>query len=496
MPVPEATEVEVKSLEEVDALVKHAAAFKVTAPNRVNQQSSRSHCVLVVNILRRAGAGLRASRLVLADLAGSEKVSRTEARGLRLEEARNINRSLLALGKVVHALCARLPHVPYRDSKLTRILKQSLGGNSRTLLVVHISPCADAAAESLSTLLFASRARLVTNCPQVNSVEPGPGATPRLLRQLVLMRKLIRGLARDPGFVLSPEQEQLYANDALSDSGFADLILGEDAFEDVGAASAFSAGSGSSGDSEDVENSENQESSIGVEFGELTGRAPLRATDFCDSADPVSILRLQSVQLLDECFGAAELARVRDEQENALEVCTKCQFFAGVHWLLEHFKFSQAEVAGSISTLVATTFATPEGEQGVFLSTLATLCKRLPSSERNGAPVQLLLQQNQSEFSVRVLQALLDQNFSLAEDEWAAVMDCVYFGATEALRVVVNHIVEMKTSGNKISASTLVKLGVIRAFHLAIKLFDRLAMLVFLEHQVLVMPLLKTESQG
>ena len=95
-----------------------------------------------------------------------------------------------------------------------------------------------------------------------------------------------------------------------------------------------------------------------------------------------------------------------------------------------------------------------------------------------------------------MLQVLLDQNFALVEDEWAAVMDCVYFGATEALRVVVNHIVETKISGNKISSSTLAKLGVIRAFHLAIKLFDRLAMLVFLEHQVLVRPLLETESQG
>ena len=332
VPVPEATEVEVKSLDEVDALVKHAAAFKVTAPNRVNQQSSRSHCVLVVNILKRAGAGLRASRLVLADLAGSEKVSRTEARGLRLEEARNINRSLLALGKVVHALCARLPHVPYRDSKLTRILKQSLGGNSRTLLIVHISPCADAAAESLSTLLFASRARLVTNCPQVNSVEPGPGASSRLLKQIVLMRKLIRRLARDPGFVLSPEQEQLYASDALSDSGFAELVVGEGVGEGAGdvfsvrsADSADSVNSGDSGDSAGLSGSSDSESvgnsgrakstnvSAGAACEGPEGPGALRAADFCDSDDPCSVLRLQSVPLLEGCFGPAELARVREE---------------------------------------------------------------------------------------------------------------------------------------------------------------------------------------
>ena len=97
---------------------------------------------------------------------------------------------------------------------------------------------------------------------------------------------------------------------------------------------------------------------------------------------------------------------------------------------------------------------------------------------------------------MQILQALLDQNFALAEDEWAAVMDCVYFGATEALRVIVDYIVEKKVSGQKVSSSVLAKFGVIRAFHLSIKLFDRLAMLVFLEHRALVRPLLETPFQG
>ena len=110
--------------------------------------------------------------------------------------------------------------------------------------------------------------------------------------------------------------------------------------------------------------------------------------------------------------------------------------------------------------------------------------------------MQQLLQQSQSEFSVQVLQLLLDQNFALAEDEWAAVMDCVYSGATEALRAIVDYIVKKKVSGQKVSSSALAKLGVIRAFHLSIKLFDRLATLVFLEHRVLMKPLLETPFQG
>ena len=99
-----------------------------------------------------------------------------------------------------------------------------------------------------------------------------------------------------------------------------------------------------------------------------------------------------------------------------------------------------------------------------------------------------------------MLQTLLDQNFSLVEDEWAAVMDCVYFRATEALRLIVNHIVDttLAKAPNKktISPVALTKLGIIRAFHLSIKLFDRLAMLTFLEHSALVKSLLYTEFQG
>ena len=100
---------------------------------------------MIFNVYTHEGRNVRLSKLFLADLAGSEKVSRTEAQGLRLHEAKNINKSLLALGKVVSALIRGEKHIPYRDSKLTRILKCSVGGNSKTLLIVHISPCEDSA---------------------------------------------------------------------------------------------------------------------------------------------------------------------------------------------------------------------------------------------------------------------------------------------------------------------------------------------------------------
>ena len=97
--------------------------------------------------------------LFLVDLAGSEKVSKTGAKGLRLEEAKNINSSLTSLGMVINALSEKAPHVPYRDSKLTMLLMDALGGNSKTTLVICCNPEYDHSPETLSTLRFGERAK-------------------------------------------------------------------------------------------------------------------------------------------------------------------------------------------------------------------------------------------------------------------------------------------------------------------------------------------------
>jgi kinesin family protein 5 len=99
----------------------------------------------------------------MVDLAGSEKVSQTGAEGLRLEEAKKINSSLTTLGMVIKALCDGLPHVPYRDSKLTRLLQDSLGGNSKTALIICCAPESKHFQETLSTLRFGDRAKRVSN---------------------------------------------------------------------------------------------------------------------------------------------------------------------------------------------------------------------------------------------------------------------------------------------------------------------------------------------
>ena len=111
----------------------------------------------------------KVGKLYLVDLAGSEKIGKTGAQGQTLEEAKSINKSLTTLGKVIVALTdKKATHIPYRESKLTRILTESLGGNSKTCLIVTCSPHPFNDAESLSTLRFGARARNIKNTPKVN----------------------------------------------------------------------------------------------------------------------------------------------------------------------------------------------------------------------------------------------------------------------------------------------------------------------------------------
>jgi kinesin family protein 5 len=111
----------------------------------------------------------KTGKLYLVDLAGSEKIGKTGAVGQTLEEAKSINKSLTTLGKVIVALTdKKATHIPYRESKLTRILTESLGGNSKTCLIVTCSPHPYNDAETLSTLRFGQRARNIKNTPKVN----------------------------------------------------------------------------------------------------------------------------------------------------------------------------------------------------------------------------------------------------------------------------------------------------------------------------------------
>lgn len=140
----------------------------------MNQTSSRSHSIFTVFVeveekVDSKNSKIRAGKLNLVDLAGSERQTKTEATGDRLKEANKINLSLSALGNVIAALVSgKGKHIPYRDSKLTRLLEDSLGGNTKTLMIAAISPADDNYEETLSTLKYASRAKQIKNKPKIN----------------------------------------------------------------------------------------------------------------------------------------------------------------------------------------------------------------------------------------------------------------------------------------------------------------------------------------
>ncbi|SCU83062.1 LAFA_0D01530g1_1 [Lachancea sp. 'fantastica'] len=158
-----------KTVEDVMDLVVKGNTNRTTSATDANETSSRSHAVLQIHITQRnRTAELKEDQkfatLSLIDLAGSERASATKNRGERLHEGANINRSLLALGNCINALCVNGKkgascHVPYRDSKLTRLLKFSLGGNCKTVMIVCISPGSNHYDESLNTLKYATRAK-------------------------------------------------------------------------------------------------------------------------------------------------------------------------------------------------------------------------------------------------------------------------------------------------------------------------------------------------
>jgi kinesin family protein 5 len=165
------TEMCVTSDEELLAAMRAGAANRAVAATGMNEGSSRSHSVFMVTLYQRnlENQATKAGKLYLVDLAGSEMVRKTGATGRQLEEAKTINKSLSALGMVINALTdSHLTHVPYRDSKLTRVLQESLGGNSRTALIINVSPSSYNASETISTLRFGMRAKSIKNKAVVN----------------------------------------------------------------------------------------------------------------------------------------------------------------------------------------------------------------------------------------------------------------------------------------------------------------------------------------
>ncbi|KAM5198066.1 kinesin-like protein KIF22 isoform 1-T1 [Hipposideros larvatus] len=169
--IPGLTQKPIASFADFERHFLPASGNRTVGATRLNQRSSRSHAVLLVKVDQRerlAPFRQREGKLYLIDLAGSEDNRRTGNKGLRLKESGAINTSLFVLGKVVDALHQGLPRVPYRDSKLTRLLQDSLGGSAHSILIANIAPERCFYLDTLSALNFAARSKEVINRPFTN----------------------------------------------------------------------------------------------------------------------------------------------------------------------------------------------------------------------------------------------------------------------------------------------------------------------------------------
>ncbi|KAI3896156.1 hypothetical protein MKX03_000276 [Papaver bracteatum] len=171
--VPGIVEAKVENIKEVWDVLQAGSNARAVGSNNVNEHSSRSHCMLSIMVKSKnlMNGDCTKSKLWLVDLAGSERLAKTDVQGERLKEAQNINRSLSALGDVISSLANKSSHIPYRNSKLTHLLQDSLGGDSKTLMFVQISPSENDLGETLSSLNFATRVRGVELGPAKKQVD-------------------------------------------------------------------------------------------------------------------------------------------------------------------------------------------------------------------------------------------------------------------------------------------------------------------------------------
>lgn len=166
-------EIIVHNLAEVTDVLKKGSEKRHKAETLMNQKSSRSHAVFTVTVRMREANNegddvMKIGKINFVDLAGSENIGRSGATNMRKREAGNINQSLLTLGRVIKALTEKRSHIPYRESKLTRILQDSLGGKTKTRIIATVSPSIEDVEETTSTLEYACAARKITNKPEVN----------------------------------------------------------------------------------------------------------------------------------------------------------------------------------------------------------------------------------------------------------------------------------------------------------------------------------------
>jgi len=213
-------EVIVHSRNEVYTILEKGAARRQTAATLLNAHSSRSHSLFLVTIHMKENningeEFLKTGKLNLVDLAGSENIGRSGAVEKRAREAGTINQSLLTLGRVITALVENAPHVPYRESKLTRLLKDSLGGRTKTSIIATISPAACNLEETLSTLDYAQRAKNIMNKPEINQKLTKKALIKDYTEQIEKLKKDLYA-AREKNGIFIAEENYLEMQNQLS----------------------------------------------------------------------------------------------------------------------------------------------------------------------------------------------------------------------------------------------------------------------------------------
>ncbi|MES1907742.1 MAG: hypothetical protein MHM6MM_000801 [Cercozoa sp. M6MM] len=199
----------VTSADECLSLLERGSLYRKTSSTKMNAHSSRSHAVFTVYLTQRATEegeedSFLTSKFHFVDLAGSERVKRTGAEGAQLKEGISINTGLLALGNCIAALSEKKAHVPFRDSKITRLLQDSLGGNARTLMIACISPADSNFDESLNALRYANRAKNIENRPIVNR-DPNSAKLAELREHIKRLEAALK--LKSPGHVFDVQED-------------------------------------------------------------------------------------------------------------------------------------------------------------------------------------------------------------------------------------------------------------------------------------------------
>uniref|UniRef100_A0A1Q3EX54 Putative kinesin-like protein n=1 Tax=Culex tarsalis TaxID=7177 RepID=A0A1Q3EX54_CULTA len=217
-------EVLVHSKDDVYKLLAKGQERRRTASTLMNAQSSRSHTIfsIIVHIKENGMEGeelLKIGKLNLVDLAGSENITKAgNEKGIRTRESVNINQSLLTLGRVITALVERTPHIPYRESKLTRLLQESLGGRTKTSIIATISPGHKDFEETLSTLEYAHRAKNIQNKPEANQKLSKKTVIKEYTEEIDRLKRELLA-TRDKNGIYLPEEtynEMLYKSEATT----------------------------------------------------------------------------------------------------------------------------------------------------------------------------------------------------------------------------------------------------------------------------------------